>query len=242
MDPTVPVDDGVRAARAHPGGPHDVTATGRLPVQAFVVDAHAALPRLDQRFAQEPERLLHVEEVPGPDDAPRGGPVQAGGVAFTGQENLVARRRRHLGPYVADVMMERPPVLASEVIGHRMLGGASAALHAAPEQAVPPHLLVVGNQRVDGAPEIGRSRLLDDVVVEHHFAHGVKVRMLHQVLARQATFVADRNRAVRAGLQEQLRVADAAARDHDVLRGIEVQLLRGAGSVTKAGQGANRAS
>ena len=52
--------------------------------------------------------------------------------------------------------------------------------------------------------------------------------MLHQILARQATLVADRDRAVRAWLQEQLRVADAAARDHDVLRRVEVQLLRGA--------------
>ena len=97
-------------------------------------------------------------------------------------------------------MMERPPVLAGEIFGHRMFGGAVAALHAAPEQAVPPHLLIVWNQRVGGAPEVGRPRLPIEVVVEHHLAHGEKVWMLHQILARQATFVADRDRAVRAGL------------------------------------------
>ena len=78
------------------------------------------------------------------------------------------------------------------------------------------------------APEVGRPRLPIEVVVEHHLAHVEEVWVLHQILAHQATFVADLDRAVRAGLQEQLRVADAAGRDDDVLHRIEVQLLRGA--------------
>ena len=53
------------------------------------------------------------------------------------------------------------------------------------------------------------------------------MRMLHEALASQAALVTDRYWTVGARLQEQLRIADAAARDDDVLRRVEVQLLCG---------------
>ena len=109
-----------------------------------------------------------------------------------------------------------------------MLGGAVTALHTAPQQAVPPHLLIVGNQRVSDAPEVGgrdcRSKSSSKTTSPASKRCGCSIRYLPTM----ATFVANRDRAVRALLQEQLRVADAAARDHDVLRRIKVQLLRGA--------------
>ena len=95
---------------------------------------------------------------------------------------------------------------------------------------MPPHLLIVWYHRVGNSPKVGRKRLLVEVVGEDHLARvaWADMRMLHEILASQAALVTDRYRAVHAGLQEQLSVADAAARDRDVLRGIEVQLLRGA--------------
>ena len=52
--------------------------------------------------------------------------------------------------------------------------------------------------------------------------------MFHQILACLTALVADLDRAVRAELQKQLRVADTAAGDDDALCGIEIQLLRDA--------------
>ena len=104
--------------------------------------------------------------------------------------------------------MEALPVLASEIFDHRVVGGVpKTSAHCASEQPVPPPLLIVWDHRVGGSPKVGRERLLVEVVVEDHLARVVEMRMLHEILASQAALVADRDRAVRAGLQEQLRVA-----------------------------------
>ena len=138
--------------------------------------------------------------------------------------------------------MERFPVLTGEVLCHRMFRGLVTALHAASQQPMPPHLLIVRHQCMNEVPEIGWPRIPAQVFVKHYLAHAKKMRMFHQELTRQPALVTHRDGAIRARLQKQLRVADAAAREHDAPCGIKVQFRRDACSVSKAGQAADHAA
>ena len=90
---------------------------------------------------------------------------------------------------------------------------------------MPPHLLFVRDQRGNGDAEIGRAQTLAKVFVEHHLSRREEMRVLHQIFASQSALVSDRHPAVRTRLQEQVRIADAAAGKNDVLCGFEVKLL-----------------
>ena len=82
--------------------------------------------------------------------------------------------------------MEALPVLASEIFGHRVVGGVPmTSAHYASEQPVPPHLLIVWYHRVGGSPKVGRKRLLVEALVEDHLARvaGAEMQMLHEILA-----------------------------------------------------------
>ena len=90
--------------------------------------------------------------------------------------------------------------------------------------------------------KVSWKRLPLDVFVEHELGRAQHERMLHQELPCLTAFVADRNGAVQARLQQQVRVADAAAREDDGLRRIDGKLQRGAGRMMKIAQTPNRGS
>ena len=98
-----------------------------------VVNTYPALLRLDQRFSEEPQRRLHVEEVPGVEYTSDAGPVEPRGVAFAGQRHTVTGRGRHFAPYGAGVVIERLPIIHGKILDHWMIGGLVETVHTAPE-------------------------------------------------------------------------------------------------------------